>query len=153
MHARTTAAGFAAAALLMLTACGAGDDSKPAARSSATSGSAAPAPSGPLTAQRMVDELSRLHPLPSPSDNTGACNDVKGNVELCDQMVSTDHVDVYEFPSERGAAEWVESMDGVNSNDAVQAGRFMLIWQLEYEDEAAVAEMTKKAQELAASEN
>lgn len=137
MRTRITAAGLtAAAALLTLTACGS-EPEKPVG----------------LTAQSMVDQLRDLYPLPNDRDNTDFCNDGKGHKDSCKQLITTDPVSVYELPTTASAAKWTKQMDGVNDNKAVQAGRFMLIWKADYPSHKdAVAEMTKRAQELAAAE-
>ncbi|GFH36620.1 hypothetical protein [Streptomyces pacificus] len=106
-----------------------------------------------LTAQSMVDQLSDLYPLPNPRDNTGSCNDGKGHKDSCQQLITTDPVSVYELATAESAATWTKKLDGVNDSSAVQAGRFMLVWKADYpSDEDAVAEMTAKAQDLAAKE-
>lgn len=133
-----TAATATLIALAVLTACGSSDeDAEPG-----------------LTAQTMVDQVSELYPLPHPRDNTGSCNQDEGkHPNSCKQLITTDPVSVYELKTEQAAAHWTKTMDGINKNHAVQAGRFMLLWKADYpSDEDAVAEMTKKAQELAAAE-
>lgn len=138
MNTRTTTTITAAALLLAaLTACGGSSDDKPAG----------------LTAQGMVDKLSDLYPLPNPRDNTDFCNNGKPDPNACEQMITTDPVSVYELKDEKSAAHWVKEMNGINKDKAVQAHRFMLIWKAAYpSDDDAVAEMTKKAQALAAAE-
>jgi hypothetical protein len=124
---------------LALTACGSGSSDDDKASS--------------LTAQSMVDQLAELYPLPHPRDNTGSCNTDDSNANSCKQLITTDPVSVYELKTEQAAAHWTKSMNGINKNKAVQAGRFMLLWKAAYpSDQDAVDEMTAKAKELAAAE-
>lgn len=84
------------------------------------------APRPTFTAQQIVDALSRLYPLPNPTDNTGACAGSAGNTDGCVQLITTDSVSVYAFRTAAVSKRWVTAMKA--NGDWRQIDKYALAW-------------------------
>ncbi|MFF9312161.1 hypothetical protein ACF1BS_14745 [Streptomyces sp. NPDC014748] len=111
-------AGTALALAACSTPSSSQDDAKPKTTASKAAG---------LTAEKAADKLADatgVTDLGNPTDNTGNCkNDSEWD---CKQLITTDTVSIYEFPSDKVAAHWVKAMKA--SGDWRQVGRFALAW-------------------------
>ncbi|MEU9557992.1 hypothetical protein [Streptomyces fumanus] len=131
-----SAAAILAAALLALTACTTSDDSTDAAPKASAS---APEKAPGLTAKQAAAKLAEatgVTDLGDEQDNTGSCsNEAAGkdpSPNDCTQLITTDTVSVYEFPSEKVAAHWAKTMK--TSGDFRQVGRYALAWTARDQD-------------------
>ncbi|ATL31249.1 hypothetical protein [Streptomyces formicae] len=113
MNHRTTAALLSTAALA-LTACSSSDSSndEPEAKPKA---SAPKKPTGPTAKQAAAQlaEATSVTTLGEPTDNTGSCSNKAAGKEPspkdCSQLITTDTVSLYEFPSVKVADQWTTS--------------------------------------------
>lgn len=127
----------------------------PAARPTASAQVASKPPVSPpgrpaVTAQQIVDEISKKWPLPEPTDNTGSCAAKPGDTgKGCVKLITTGSVSVYEFADEATARHWVTEMK--RNGDWRQAGRFALAWTARDQDftsDEARADMVKTVERL-----
>lgn len=86
-----------------------------------------------LTAEKAAERLAEaieVKTLGNPQDNTGSCStevaDGKAHKNDCEQLITTDTVSIYEFPSADVAAHWADRMGKMG--DWRQVGRFALAW-------------------------
>ncbi|MFE7403207.1 hypothetical protein [Streptomyces sp. NPDC057557] len=121
MRTRTTAAVITAGLFFAtLTACG-GSDEKPKDQPKASA-------AAELTAKTAADKLADatgVTTLGHPTDNTSACATGKSKND-CTQLITTDTVSIYQFPSAEVAAHWVATMK--KQGDWRQADSFALAW-------------------------
>ncbi|MFB7115281.1 hypothetical protein [Streptomyces sp. NPDC056291] len=135
----TAAAALCAAALLALTACSSTDTTdtsadKPKATATAkASASAKPAKPAGITAKQAAAKLADatgVTTLGNPTDNTSFCSEKaagkKPHKNDCRQLITTDTVSVYEFPTSDVARYWVKTMK--KTGDWRQVNRFALAW-------------------------
>lgn len=105
MRTRATAAVITAGLFFAtLTACG-GSDEKPKDQPKASA-------AAELTAKTAADKLADatgVTTLGHPTDNTSACATGKSKND-CTQLITTDTVSIYQFPSAEVAAHWVATM-------------------------------------------
>ncbi|MGW5737001.1 MULTISPECIES: hypothetical protein [Streptomyces] len=130
MNHRTTAAASLLAAALTLTACSSSDapdqaDAKPKA--------SAPKQDGPTAKQAAAKlaDATGVTTLGDPQDNTGSCSNKaagkKANANDCSQLITTDTVSVYEFPSVKIANGWTKSRQKTDKTWK-QVDRYALSW-------------------------
>lgn len=162
MNTRTTAAALCAAALLALTACSTSSDTstEPKPNAIASKTAAATKPAG-LTAKQAAAKLADatgVTTLGDPADNTDSCsNKASGRAPSpndCTQLITTDTVSIYEFPTPAVAAHWVKTMKA--QGDWRQVGRWALAWTARDQDftsDERRAELVTALQKLTASES
>ncbi|MQY36861.1 hypothetical protein SRB17_48630 [Streptomyces sp. RB17] len=131
MKARTAATALLAAAALSLTACSGSGPADDSAKPKTLPNKTPAAPTG-LTAKQaaaMLADATGVTTLGNPSDNTASCSQKAAGKEPnpsdCLQLITTDTVSIYEYPSPRIAAHRVEFMA---TEDWRQVGRFALAW-------------------------
>ncbi|WP_431980023.1 hypothetical protein [Streptomyces qinglanensis] len=119
-------AALAVAALLALaTACSSSDDAPSGKKPSKSSTPAAER----VTAKQAADELADatgVTTLGDPKDNSGFCEGDKEHPG-CRQLITTDTVSIYEFPSAKVAAHWTKTMRK-SVPSWRQVDRFALAW-------------------------
>ncbi|MFI8853667.1 hypothetical protein ACIGW3_26225 [Streptomyces sp. NPDC053499] len=100
------------------------------AASSPANPSASSSPDKPrLTAKAASNKLADatgVTTLGNPADNTGFCEGDKDHPG-CRQLITTDTVSIYEFPSVKVADHWTETMRKTNKSWR-QVDRFALAW-------------------------
>ncbi|KMS71314.1 hypothetical protein ACH49_24780 [Streptomyces leeuwenhoekii] len=135
MRIRTAAA--VVTALLALTACSSSsDDTTDAAPTPSASTQTAPA--GPTAKQiaATLADATGVTDLGDEQDNTGSCSNKAAGKDPspndCVQLITTDTVSIYEFPSETVAAHWAKTMKA--QGDWRQVGRYALAWTARDQD-------------------
>ncbi|MEU1159005.1 hypothetical protein ABZ369_39345 [Streptomyces sp. NPDC005918] len=132
MNHRTTTAALLLAATLALTACSSSDSSvnkaDPKPKASTPKKQAGP------TAKQAAAQLAKatgVTTLGDPKDNTGSCSNkaagMKANAKDCSQLITTDTVSIYEFPSVKVADQWTTSRKKIDKTWR-QVDRYALSW-------------------------
>ena len=159
MHIRHTITATAIAALA-LTACSTSSETSTEPKPKATASKTATKAAG-LTAKQAAARLADatgVTTLGDPEDNTDACSNKAAGKDPspndCTQLITTDTVSIYEFPTPAVAAHWVKTMKA--QGDWRQVGRFTLAWTARdqaFTSDERRAELVTALQKLVAAES
>ncbi len=132
MNHRTTTASLILAAALALTACSSSDnsDDQAEAKPKASTPKKQTGPTAKQAAAKLADATG-VTTLGEPTDNTGSCSNKAVGKEPspkdCSQLITTDTVSIYEFPTVAVADQWTKTR-AKSDKTWRQVGRFALSW-------------------------